>query len=412
MNDKNANNNENEDKKTPLYDKHRNLGAKIVSFAGFSMPLYYKSIIDEHLNVRNNSGLFDISHMGEIIVKGKDAGIFLDYVLTADISSIFPNTITYSLVLNENGGVIDDLTIYKFSNESYMIVANAANTEKDFAWIHTQMLNLQKTKTDNGQYMFQNVTVENYSDKIGLLSVQGPKSRNIIYPLVEDISDNYGRSENNFCNIFNFQYNIKSLKELAHFEFSCVKFKEIEIEAVISRSGYTGEFGFEIFIDADNVGTLWDYILEHKELSNLLPVGLGARDTLRFEAALPLYGHELDETITPYDAGLEKYLSKNKDFIGKEALEKIKNKEKKLIFFKLAGKQIPRHLQRILDENLKPIGCVASGTYSPLNKMPIGSAYISDSNVTPSMLKNFYIDIRGNFEKAEVVMPPFHKIKK
>ncbi|MHB1679795.1 MAG: glycine cleavage system aminomethyltransferase GcvT [bacterium] len=411
MNNKNVNINEDENKKTPLYDKHLALGAKIVSFAGFYMPLYYKSIIDEHLNVRNHSGLFDISHMGEIIVKGKDAGPFLDFVLTADVSSIFPNNITYSLILNENGGVIDDLTVYKFSNESYMIVANAANTEKDFAWIHTQMINLQKSKLQD-QNKFQDLTVENYSDKIGLLSVQGPKSRNIIYPLAEDISDNYDKSKNNFCSIFNFQYNIKPLKELNHFEFSCIKFKEIGIEAVISRSGYTGEFGFEIFVSADDVSKLWDYILEHKELSNLLPIGLGARDTLRFEAALPLYGHELDETINPYDAGLEKYLSKNKYFIGKEALEKVKNKEKKLIFFKLAGKQIPRHMQKILDENLKPIGCVASGTYSPLNKMPIGSAYISDSNVIPSSLKNFYIDIRGNFEKAEVVNPPFHKMKK
>ncbi|MHB1645279.1 MAG: glycine cleavage system aminomethyltransferase GcvT [Candidatus Acididesulfobacter diazotrophicus] len=413
MNNKNVNINENENKnkKTPLYDKHLALGAKIVSFAGFSMPLYYKSIIDEHLNVRNHSGLFDISHMGEIIVKGKDAGLFLDFVLTADVSSIFPNTIAYSLILNENGGVIDDLTVYKFSNESYMIVANAANTKKDFAWIHTQMINLQKSKLQD-QSKFQDLTVENYSDKIGLLSVQGPKSRNIIYPLAEDISDNYDKSKNNFCNIFNFQYNIKPFKELSHFEFSCIKFKEINIEAVISRSGYTGEFGFEIFVSADDINKLWDYILDNKELSNLTPIGLGARDTLRFEAALPLYGHELDETINPYDAGLEKYLSKNKDFIGKEALEKIKNKEKKLIFFKLAGKQIPRHMQKILDENLKPIGCVASGTYSPLNKMPIGSAYISDSNVIPSSLKNFYIDIRGNFEKAEVVNPPFHKMKK
>ncbi|MHB8282939.1 MAG: aminomethyltransferase family protein, partial [bacterium] len=198
MNNKNVNINENENKKTPLYDKHLALGAKIVSFAGFYMPLYYKSIIDEHLNVRNHSGLFDISHMGEIIVKGKDAGSFLDFVLTADVSSIFPNTIAYSLILNENGGVIDDLTVYKFSNESYMIVANAANTEKDFAWIHTQMINLQKSKLQD-QSKFQDLTVENYSDKIGLLSVQGPKSRNIIYPLAEDISDNYDKSKNNFC---------------------------------------------------------------------------------------------------------------------------------------------------------------------------------------------------------------------
>ncbi|MHB8232651.1 MAG: glycine cleavage system aminomethyltransferase GcvT [bacterium] len=382
-------------KKTPLYDEHMKMGAKIVPFAGFLMPLYYKSIIEEHINVRSNSGIFDISHMGEITVKGKDASAFVDYVFTADVSKIKDGEIVYSLILNEKGGIIDDVTVFKFSENDYAVVVNAANTQKDFSWIHYRQTEFQKAGND--------VVVENISDAIGLLSVQGPKSRDLIYPLISDVVK-IGK-----CGLFDFKFKPKSVRGLKHFEFSCALFKDANVEALISRSGYTGEFGFEIFVPAEKTVTLWNYLLKNSHLSNLLPVGLGARDTLRFEAALPLYGHELDETINPYDAGLEKYLSDTKDFIGKEALSNIKNKEKRLIFFKLSGKQIPRHSQRILDENLKPIGCIASGTYSPSNKFPIGSAYISDTGVNPSFLKNFFIDIRGNFEKAEVVTPPFHR---
>ncbi|MHB1698200.1 MAG: glycine cleavage system aminomethyltransferase GcvT [bacterium] len=382
-------------KKTPLYDEHMKMGAKIVPFAGFFMPLYYKSIIDEHINVRNNSGIFDISHMGEITVKGKDASAFADYVFTADVSKIKAGEIVYSLILNEKGGIIDDVTVFKFSENDYTVVVNAANTQKDFSWIRYCQTEFQKAGKD--------VAVENISDAIGLLSVQGPKSRDLIYPLISD-AVKIGK-----CGLFDFKFKPKPVQELKHFEFSCSLFKGADVEALISRSGYTGEFGFEIFVPAEKTVILWEYLLKNAHLSNLLPVGLGARDTLRFEAALPLYGHELDETINPYDAGLEKYLSDTKDFIGKEALGNIKNKEKRLIFFKLSGKQIPRHSQRILDENLKPIGCIASGTYSPSNKFPIGSAYISDTGVNPSFLKNFFIDIRGNFEKAEVVTPPFHR---
>ena len=387
--------NNSETKKTPLYGEHAKMGAKIVEFAGFYMPLYYKSIIDEHLNGRKNSGIFDISHMGEITIKGKDASSFVDYVFTADVSKIGRGEIIYSLILNEKGGIIDDVTVFKFSDDEYMAVVNAANTQKDFAWIHHMQNDFQKKGKD--------VAAQNISDEIGLLSVQGPKSRDLIYPLISD-AVKIGK-----CGLFDFKFQPKNIKDLKHFEFGCALFKDVNVEAMISRSGYTGEFGFEIFIPAEKTAVLWNYLLQNSNLSNLLPVGLGARDTLRFEAALPLYGHELDETINPYDAGLEKYLSDTKDFIGKEALKNIKNKEKRLIFFKLSGKQIPRHSQRILDENLKPIGCIASGTYSPSNKFPIGSAYISDAGVNLSYLKNFFIDIRGNFEKAEVVSPPFHK---
>ncbi len=387
-------------KKIPLYDEHVKLKAKIVPFAGFLMPLYYKSIIEEHLNVRNHSGLFDISHMGEVIIKGKDAGRFSDNVFTADISKIKPGEIVYSLLLSEKGGIIDDVTVFKFSENKYMTVVNAANTQKDFSWLHYQQSEFTKKGYD--------VSVENISEKIGLVSVQGPKSRDIIYPLV----DAYDVVKRSGCDLFDFKSNTKSVNELKHFEFSCISFKEINMDVLISRSGYTGEFGFEIFFPVEKSAIVWNYLLEHRQLSNLVPVGLGARDTLRFEAALPLYGHELDETLNPYDAGLEKYLSKTKDFIGKEALESLKNKEKRLIFFKLSGKQIPRHSQRILDENLKPIGCIASGTYSPSNKFPIGSAYISDANINLSSLDGFFIDIRGNFEKAEIVSPPFHRKSK
>lgn len=382
-------------KKTPLYDEHVKMGAKMVSFAGFSMPLYYKSIIEEHLNVRNNSGVFDICHMGEIIIKGKDASAFADYVFTADISAIKPGEIAYSLLLNEKGGIIDDVTVFKFSDNEYMTVVNAANTVKDYTWLHYQQGEFRKKGMD--------VAVIDISGDTGLLSVQGPKSKNLIYPLLSQV-DNPEK-----CGLFSLGFKPKAIEGLSHFEFTCAAFKEVNVEALISRSGYTGEFGFEIFIAADKTKILWDYLLENSKLSSLMPVGLGARDTLRFEAALPLYGHELDETTNPYDAGLEKYLSSSKDFIGRDALENLKNKGKRLIFFKLSGKQIPRHTQRILDENLKPIGCIASGTYSPSNKLPIGSAYVSDSDVDPSGLKNFFIDIRGNIEKAEVVSPPFHR---
>ncbi len=387
-----------QNKKTPLYDTHVALKAKMVPFAGFLMPLYYKSIIEEHINVRNNSGLFDISHMGEIIISGSDAGKFCDRVFTADISKSGPNQIVYSLILNEKGGIIDDVTVFKFSDSEYMAVVNAANTAKDFSWLNFQGSEFAKKGNE--------VSVKNISDEVGLLSVQGPKTRDIIYSLTGD------NPQAGSCGLFSLKQKSKPLGELKHFEFGCVLFRNINVEALISRSGYTGEFGFEIFVPAEKTSILWNYLLKNSALSNLLPVGLGARDTLRFEAALPLYGHELDETINPYDAGLEKYLSAEKDYIGKEALKNIRNKAKRLIFFKLSGKQIPRHMQKILNENLKPIGCIASGTYSPSNKFPIGSAYVSDSSVNPQSLKNFFIDIRGNFEKAEVVSPPFYKIGK
>ncbi|MDK2806986.1 MAG: aminomethyltransferase, partial [Thermoanaerobacterium sp.] len=257
-------------KKTPLYDTHLKYGAKMIEFAGFSMPVQYESILKEHEAVRKNAGLFDVSHMGEIIIEGKDSEKFINYMLTNDITKISANQAMYSPMCYQNGTTVDDLLVYKFSNKKYMLVVNASNIDKDYNWID---------ENKNGY----NIVVKNISNEISELALQGPKSQEILQKMTE--------------------YNLDDMKYY-HFD----KINLDGVDCLISRSGYTGEDGFEIFLKNDYAQPMWEKILAVGEEFGIKPAGLGARDTLRFEAGLPLYGNELSENITPLEAGLGSFV--------------------------------------------------------------------------------------------------------
>lgn len=335
--------------KTPIYDRHIQLGAKIVDFHGWLMPIQYKGIIQEHLAVRNNVGVFDVSHMGEIEIKGKDAYSFLQYLITNNLDKIGPGRTIYTHMCNENGGIIDDLIVYMFSREHFFLVVNASNTEKDFNWIIGH-----KEKYD--------VDIENISSKIALISLQGPKACEILEKFLG-----------------------KPLSNIRRFHFQ--KFPDI----IVSRTGYTGEDGFELFVDWNKGIWLWDELMKF----NPEPVGLGARDTLRMEKGYALYGNDIDETTTPIEAGIEWTVDLKKDFIGKEAL--LKNKpRKRLIRLEMQDPGIPRHGCAILLEGTR-IGTVTSGTYSPSLKKGIAMGYIEGN------YGELDIDIRGKLHRARRV---------
>lgn len=318
----------------------------MVDFHGWLMPIQYKGIIHEHLATRNNVGIFDVSHMGEIQIKGPDAYRFLQYLITNNLDKIGPNRAIYTHMCYENGGIVDDLIAYMFSKEYLLLVVNASNTEKDFNWIIEH----------KGGY---DVVIENISHRTALISLQGPKACGIL---------------EKFLN--------QSLSNLKRFHFQ--EFGDI----IVSHTGYTGEDGFELFIDWDKGLWLWDSLMEF----NPQPVGLGARDTLRLEKGYLLYGNDIDETTTPIEAGLEWVVDLKKDFIGKEALIKISPK-KRLVRLEMQDQGIPRQGCAILFGG-KRIGTVTSGTYSPSLKKGIAMGYIEEEH------DEVEIDIRGKLCKA------------
>ncbi|HQK53194.1 MAG TPA: glycine cleavage system aminomethyltransferase GcvT, partial [Sedimentibacter sp.] len=275
-------------KKTPLYEKHIQLKGKMIDFGGWSLPVEYTGIIPEHEAVRTKAGIFDVSHMGEITVKGEDSEKYLQMLLTNDISLLNNNQIAYTAMCYPHGGVVDDLLVYKYSNTDYLLVVNASNTEKDYQWMK--------------ENIFGNTEILNVSENYAQLALQGPLAETILQKLTS-----------------------KNLNEIEFYYFSD-NVKVGNIEALVSRTGYTGEDGFELYFAYDKAEEMWDMILEAGKDEGLIPAGLGARDTLRFEASLPLYGHELDENITPLEAGLGFFVKLNKEnFIGKEALAKQKS---------------------------------------------------------------------------------------
>lgn len=335
-----------ETKKTPIYNRHIELGAKMVDFHGWLMPLQYKGIIQEHLAVRNNVGIFDVSHMGEIEIKGKDAYSFVQYLVTNNLDKISPERALYTHMCYENSGIVDDLIVYMFSPEHLLFVVNASNTEKDFNWII-------------GHRKGYNVDIKDISDKIALISLQGPKACGIL---------------EKFLN--------KPLSNIRRFHFQ--KFGDI----IISRTGYTGEDGFELFIDAGKGLWLWDELMKFGPQ----PVGLGARDTLRLEKGYPLYGNDIDETTTPLEAGLMWVVDIKKDFIGRDALLKHKPM-RRLVSMEMKDQGIPRHGCTILYGG-KKVGVVTSGTYSPSLGRGIAMGY------TDGDYKDVDIDIRGRLYNA------------
>ena len=309
-----------ENKKTCLYDKHVALGALISPFGGFDMPIQYTNIIDEHQAVRQHCGVFDVSHMGEVLVSGKDAERYVNHVFTNDVRNIPNGKILYGMMCYEDGGVVDDLLVYKMADDKFFLVINAANIDKDWAWIQQQSKGFD-------------ITLDHQSDQYGELAIQGPEAEQVMEQVLGI-----------------------PCKELVFYTFKTID------GIMVSRTGYTGEDGFEIYAAPDAIRTYWDQLMA----ANIKPCGLGCRDTLRFEVGLPLYGDELSESITPIMAGLGIFVKLDKEeFIGKDALarQKAEGAPKKLVGIELYDKAIPRHGYAVIkDGNI--IGEVTTGYHS------------------------------------------------
>ena len=326
-------------KQTPLYDMHQKYGGKIIDFGGWALPVQYEGIIKEHHMVRQKAGLFDVSHMGEISIKGERAREFTRYLVTNDITKLQDNQIMYAPMCYPDGGVVDDLLVYQISPCDYFLVVNAANLDKDFAWIK--------------EHAFPDVEVKNLSDNYSQLAIQGPEAQKIL----QTISD----TDLNTIKFFWFKPDIKIAG----------------VECLVSRTGYTGEDGFEIYVSPDKAPYLWEEILKAGG-EDIAPIGLGARDTLRFEAKLPLYGQEIDKDITPLEAGLGFFVKlQGDDFIGKEALVKQKeaNPDRVLVEFAMEGKGIPRPHYEVQKDGAN-IGWVTTGAHAPTLNQAIGLALI------------------------------------
>ena len=359
-------------KTTPFTQKHIALGAKMAEFAGYKMPISYTGINDEHNAVRKNAGVFDVSHMGEFILKGPNALKLIQRVTSNDASKLKAGQAQYSCFPNEQGGIVDDLLVYCIEeNNVYMLVVNASNIDKDWQWMKG--------------YDHDNVEMHNISDKTALLAVQGPQATRILQPLTE-------------MDILNLKY----------YTFVKGKFAGVD-NVLISATGYTGAGGVEIYFEDkdDNAERIWTAIFEAGSPQGLKPVGLGARDTLRLEMGYCLYGNDIDDTTSPIEAGLGWITRFNKDFPSKDifAEQKEKGTGRKLVGFEMTDKGIPRHNYEITDQNGKAIGYVTSGTQSPTLAKAIGMGYVS----TPfsALDAAIFIKVRDKLLQAKVVKVPF-----
>lgn len=359
--------------KTPLYETHVQHKGKIVPFAGYLLPVQYESgVIAEHMAVRTACGMFDVSHMGEILCEGKDAVRNLNYLLTNDYTSMYDGQARYSPMCNEHGGVVDDLIVYKVREDHYFIVVNAANKDKDFAWMK--------------DHAFGDVTFTDISSSAAQIALQGPKAETILRRLVPDemIPKKY---------------------------YSCKFDGEINgIKCIISRTGYTGEDGFEFYLAAEEAQRLWELLLETGKDEGVICCGLGARDTLRLEASMPLYGHEMTDDITPFEAGLGFFVKMEKeDFIGKKALEEKGAPTQKRVGLKVTGRGIIREHCDIYVDGRK-VGVTTSGTHCPYLKAPLAMAIVDRAYVQPGT--QVEADVRGRRVAAEIVSLPFYKREK
>lgn len=359
-------------KSTPFTQKHIALGAKMAEFAGYNMPISYSGINDEHAAVRNNAGIFDVSHMGEFILKGENALDLIQRVTSNDASKIKDGQAQYSCLPNETGGIVDDLIVYCLEfNKSYLIVVNASNIEKDWNWI--------------SRFNTQNVEMHNISGKTCLLAIQGPNATRILQPLVD-----------------------KDIMNLKYYTFTRARFAGIE-NVIISATGYTGSGGVEIYFEDkdDAANIIWDAIFAIGAPQGLKPIGLGARDTLRLEMGYCLYGNDIDDTTSPLEAGLGWITKFTKDFTARPILEKQKAAGviRKLVGIEMIERGIPRHDYIIKDEQGNTIGKVTSGTQAPSLGKAIGMGYVASGY--NSVDSEIYIDIRNTLVKAKVVKAPF-----
>ena len=360
-------------KNTPFTEKHIALGAKMAEFAGYNMPISYSGINDEHHAVRKNAGVFDVSHMGEFILKGENALDLIQRVTTNDASKLIKGKAQYSCFTNENGGIVDDLIVYCIEeNKVYMLVVNASNIEKDWNWVL--------------EHNSANVEMHNISDQTCLLAIQGPNATKILQPLAD-------------TDILNLNY------------YSFVKGKFAGVENVlISATGYTGAGGVEIYFENkdDAADKIWNAIFEAGKEQGLKPIGLAARDTLRLEMGYFLYGNDIDDTTSPLEAGLGWITKFTKNFTAKDILEQQKKDGvgRKLVGFEMIDKGIPRHGYEIKDANDQPIGYVTSGTQAPSLNKAIGLGYVSMSHAHPD--STISIKIRDRLLQAKVVKLPFN----
>ena len=360
-------------KTTPFTDKHIALGAKMHEFAGYNMPIEYTGIIEEHLTVCNAVGVFDVSHMGEFWVKGPNALAFLQKVTSNNVAALEPGKVQYTCFPNEKGGIVDDLLVYQFEPEKYLLVVNAANIEKDWNWCVSH-------NTEGAE-------LQNSSDRMAQLAVQGPKAILALQKLT-DIN----------------------LSDIPYYTFKVGEFAG-EKNVIISNTGYTGAGGFELYFYPDAADKIWKAVFEAGEEFGIKPVGLGARDTLRLEMGFCLYGNDLDDTTSPIEAGLgwiTKFVE-GKNFTNRPMLEKQKAEGtvRKLVGFEMQDRGIPRHGYDLVNAEGVKIGVVTSGTMSPVRKIGIGMGYVKPEY--SKLGTEIYIDMRGRKLKAVVVRPPFRK---
>lgn len=356
-------------KNIPLNDLHIKLGAKMVPFAGYNMPVRYSSDIEEHMTVRNGVGVFDVSHMGEFTVKGPNALDLIQRVTSNDASKLIDGQAQYSCLPNETGGIVDDLIVYKIKDNDYMLVVNASNINKDWNWI--------------SKFNTKGAEMKNISDDICLFAVQGPKATGVLQKLTNT-----------------------DLSAIKYYHFAVGEFAGVA-DVVMSNTGYTGSGGFEIYVNKQYAEKVWHAIFEAGKEAEIKPIGLGARDTLRLEKGFCLYGNDIDDTTSPLEGGLGWITKFTKEFTNSAAIKKQKEEgvNRKLVGFKMIDRGIPRHDYQIKDAAGNVIGKVTSGTQSPMLGIGIGLGYVASSHA--AVESEIFIDVRGKALKAQVSKVPF-----
>jgi len=359
-------------KKTALYEKHLALGAKMVPFAGYEMPVQYAGVSHEHHVVRQKVGMFDVSHMGEFWVEGSEATAFLNSVTSNDVAKLTPGKIQYSCLPNTTGGIVDDLLVYCASETKYMLVVNASNMAKDWAWLQQFA-----PKFD--------VAMSDASDATALMAVQGPRAVAALQSLTD-----------------------LDLAGMTYYTFGVGTFAGVP-NVLVSATGYTGAGGFEIYVPNEHAAKVWDAIMAAGASEGLEPIGLGARDTLRLEMGFCLYGNDIDDETSPIEAGLGWITKFTKEFTNSAALraQKEQGVARKLVGFKLIDRGVPRHGYPVVDESGQPVGVVTSGTMAPSLNEAIGMAYVPANSAAPG--QTIWVEVRGKALKAEVVSLPFYK---
>lgn len=357
--------------KTPFYSKHIEYGGKIINFFDYDLPIQYQSVVKEVKTVREGVGVFDVSHMGRIRVYGREALRFVDSITTNEVKKLEINQAQYSCMCNENGGIVDDLVIYRRGEEDYLLVVNAVNREKDLRWMK--------------KYKKENVIIEDLTQNLAQLAVQGPKAEEVMSKIITP-----------------------KLGELKYYWGMECKIGRIKV--FLSRTGYTGEDGFELYFEEKYAEEIWDKIFETGRAQGIIPCGLGARDILRLEVRYCLYGNDIDETTNPYEAGLGWIVKLTKgEFVGKEVLERIKKEGRRrgLVCFIVEGKTIPRKGYKILNENQEKIGVVTSGTFSPSINKAIGMGYVEVGYT--SISTTLFLQSPQKIDPVIIIKPPFYK---